>query len=110
MTEKISNYDDFWLFYLREHSRPATRALHYVGTTAGLGLLVAGILGHPRLLPLAPIIAYSLAWYAHFEVERNRPATFTHPLWSLISDVRMLGLFVTGRLDRELGKASARPS
>lgn len=100
------SFDSFWLFYLREHSRPRTRALHYLGT--GLVLLVAAAAVATAswwLLVLMPIAGYGFAWTAHMTVEQNRPATFTHPLWSLISDFRMFFLWVSGRLGAELRRA-----
>jgi hypothetical protein len=70
------SFDSFWLFYLREHSRPRTRALHYLGT--GLVLLVAAAAVATAswwLLVLMPIAGYGFAWTAHMTVEQNRPAT-----------------------------------
>ena len=98
-------FSDFWPFYLREHSRPVTRALHFAGTTLGLGLLVAGIVvGRGRLLLAALVVAYGLAWIGHFFVEKNRPATFRHPWWSLAGDFKMYGLMWRGRLSDELAR------
>jgi hypothetical protein len=94
---------EFWPFYLGEHSRFGTRALHFTGTTLGLlGLGAAVALGRPVLIAWALAGAYGLAWVGHFFVEKNRPATFRHPLWSLRGDFRMYGLTWSGRLHAEL--------
>lgn len=105
MPERIASYAEFWPYYLGEHSRPATRALHLAGTGLGLLLLAAGlVLLDLRLILSGIFVGYGLAWLGHALIERNRPATFRHPLWSLVSDLRMLGLFLTGRLGRELAR------
>lgn len=101
-----SEYDRFWLRYLRAHAAPETRALHYAGTSLGLALLAAGVLRKDwRLLIAAPVMGYGLAWTAHTVIEENRPETFGHPVWSLLSDVRMLGLALSGRLGADLERA-----
>jgi hypothetical protein len=102
--------DEFWLFYLREHGRPATRALHYIGTTLVIACFVAGLVtGRAWLFWVTPAAGYLFAWIAHFTVERNRPATFRHPFLSLVSDFRMYGRWLTGRLAPELRRAGVRP-
>ena len=98
-------YPEFWLRYLRAHSRPTTRALHYAGSALALLLLVIGALQDWRFLLAAPVIGYGLAWAGHLALEGNRPETFEHPLWSLVSDFRMLLLASAGRLAPHLAQA-----
>jgi hypothetical protein len=100
------SYAEFWRRYLAAHRDPRTRGLHYLGTTLGLGALaMAGATRDWRWLIAAPLAGYALAWLGHLVFEHNRPETFAHPGWSLISDLRMLGLFASGRLGRELRRA-----
>jgi len=101
-------YAAFWLHYLRAHDRAGTRALHYAGSTAGLLLLLAAIVwGRWWLVAAAVVVGYGFAWTGHFAIERNRPATFGHPLWSFASDFRMLALWASGRLGPHLARARA---
>jgi hypothetical protein len=102
-------YAEFWLRYLRAHGRPATRGLHYFGSLLVLAVLIAAAAsGSWYWLVAAPFIGYGCAWAAHFLLEGNRPETFGHPLWSLVSDYRMLLLWLAGRLDPHLDRAGVR--
>src|SRR2546423_568175 len=103
--QEFQSFADFWPFYLAEHSRPATRALHAAGTILSLVLLVALIIERKwAWLPLALVVGYGCAWVGHFFIEHNRPATFQHPLWSFLGDYKMLALMLTGQIDRELAR------
>ena len=107
--ERITTYRDFYPFYLREHSDPMNRLLHYIGTTLVLAVLVAGlVLQNYWLLLLMPVMGYGFAWIGHFFVERNRPATFTYPVWSLVSDWIMYFRFLTGQLGKDLRQAGVK--
>ena len=103
-------FRDFWPYYLQEHARPGTRALHYAGTS--LVVLMLGTLaltGRWWMVFALPLAGYGFAWIGHGLVERNRPATFRHPFWSLCADFRMWFSFLTGRMGGELARAGVRP-
>ena len=103
MPAEFQRFEDFWPFYLREHARPATRAVHVAGTWTAAAVLAAGLLLGPWWLVLAaPLIGYGCAWISHLVIERNRPATFTYPAWSLRGDLRLAWLAALGRLGPEL--------
>ena len=106
----MRTFAEFWPLYLREHSRPATRALHFAGTTLSLLLLgSATALRSGRFVLMALVCGYAFAWVGHFFVEHNRPATFKHPLWSFAADWKMWALALTGRLGPELEHAGVKP-
>ncbi|AQA00899.1 hypothetical protein BWQ93_14300 [Sphingopyxis sp. QXT-31] len=106
MARLYTSFAGFWPFYLREHSKASTRALHYVGTSLVVGIAIGAVLtGRWAWLVALPLSGYFFAWVAHFGVEKNRPATFTYPLWSLAADFKMWALWLTGRLGPELDKA-----
>lgn len=108
---RVARYSEFWPYYLREHAKPATRAWHYFGTSLTiLCLLGALAFRQPWLLLAAVILGYAPAWLGHFTSEHNHPATFRYPLWSLVSDFRMLAAWLSGRMPRELERAGLAPS
>ena len=108
-TDRIETYAAFWPFYLRQHGKPATRAWHIGGTAAALVLIAGAISTFDGRLLLAAIVAgYIPAWVSHAFVERNAPATFSYPLWSLFSDFRMAALWLAGDLGPELERAGVR--
>jgi hypothetical protein len=110
MADRIATFREFWPYYVGQHSRRLTRGLHYLGT-GGLFVVIAVALasGRPALLWLLPVVGYGFAWAAHFFVEKNRPATFTHPLWSLGADFVMFGKMLRGRMGTEVQRLSSNP-
>ncbi|NMO18396.1 DUF962 domain-containing protein [Pyxidicoccus fallax] len=108
MSDRIQTYGEFWPFYLREHALPSTRWLHFIGTSLGTGIgITAAVTGRGLLVPAALVAAYGFAWFSHFVIERNKPASFKYPLWSLISDYRMAGLMAAGQLGSHMERALA---
>ena len=109
MDGKPSSFRSFWPHYLMAHRDAKCRALHYVGSTGALmGILAAVATANAWWLAAGLVFAYGFAWIGHFVVERNRPATFGNPLWSLVGDIRMYLLWLTGGLDRAMRAAEAQ--
>src|ERR671938_1809500 len=104
--QEINSFEEFWPFYVEEHSKSATRSLHFAGTAMSLVCVVAlAATRNWKWLPLALVPGYAAAWVGHFMVEHNRPATFKHPLWSFMGDYKMVALMLAGRMGVEVERA-----
>ena len=99
---KFADYSEFYPFYLTQHTKPLTKLFHFVGTTGGLCFFYqffldlylqyeakADIDPKYRLIGFGFLFGYFLAFLSHAFIEKNKPATFKHPLWSFISDFRL---------------------
>jgi hypothetical protein len=107
VTAEFETFEDFFPYYVSQHSKPATRWFHFAGTHLGGASALFGIARRrPAFIAAAPVISYGLAWFSHFVIQRNRPATFGHPLWSLRGDLLMLSRMWQGR-DAELSLMAA---
>ncbi len=108
-TKDIQSFEEFWPFYVGEHARKATRLLHFAGTTvAGATALAALVLRRPSLVPIALVAGYGPAWFSHFFIEKNRPASFKYPLWSLAADWVMWSKIIQGTMDAEVERVMSR--
>jgi hypothetical protein len=108
-TPDIKSFEDFWPYYVRAHRKPETRAIHSIGTSVGAAVGVVGLLtGNKKLLPVGAAIGYAFAWYSHFFVEGNKPATFGHPLYSFAADWVMISKMVRGTMDAEVERVTAQ--
>ena len=107
-TPRFQSFEEFWPYYVKEHSKKGTRILHFVGTTAALACIAGGLFTKRRwLLALAPIVGYGGAWIGHFGIEKNRPATFKHPLYSLRGDFVMWSKMIRGKMGAEVERIMA---
>ena len=94
-----TTYREFYPFYLTEHQNPINRSLHFIGTLGVFFCLFEAIFtGGWLYWILIPIVGYGFAWLGHFVFEKNKPATFQYPLWSLISDFKMFFQLLTGKI------------
>jgi hypothetical protein len=106
-TKRYETFEEFWPHYVREHRKKLTRQFHFVGTTVAVGCLAGGLLTrHKWLIAVAPFAGYGPAWISHFFIEKNRPATFTYPRWSLMADFVMWGKMIAGTMDDEVAAAT----
>jgi hypothetical protein len=98
------SFDEYFPYYVGQHTRPATRWLHFAGTHLGaIAATAALVKRRPAGLLALPLISYGVSWSTHLAIEKNRPATFGHPLWSLRGDLRMTAMMWQGR-DDELAR------
>jgi len=98
-TAQFRSFAEFYPFYLGEHSNPTCRRLHFVGTSLVIALLAYTIAsGKWLLLLLIPVAGYGFDWIGHFVFEKNRPATFDHPWYSLIGDFAMFRDVLLGKV------------
>ena len=89
---RFNSFEEFYPFYLEQHRHPVCRALHLAGVISAICLaLVAAMRQEWIWLLLMPLVGYSFSWIGHFIFEKNRPATFGHPFYSLLGDFRMAG-------------------
>ncbi|MFN0109288.1 MAG: Mpo1-like protein [Blastocatellia bacterium] len=103
---RLKSFEEFWPFYVREHSHPINRALHFIGSTLGLVCLAAVFsVGNFWFVPLGLVLGYGFAWIGHFFVEHNIPASFNYPFWSFCGDWKMWALILTGQMEPEVHRA-----
>lgn len=105
MSERYKTLKEFWPYYVREHSQPRTRQLHFVGNTnLIIWVFLALVRRKPKLLVWAVVSSYAFAWVGHFFVEKNRPATFQYPLMSGLCDLWMYVQQWRGKMDDEAAR------
>ena len=96
---KFNSFAEFYPYYLSEHGNSTCRRLHFIGTTLVIGVLAYAIArGSLQLLIAVPIAGYGFAWIGHFFFEKNRPATFQHPFYSLLGDFVMYRDMILGKV------------
>ena len=96
----FKSFAEFYPYYLQEHRNRTCRRLHFFGTLLVITLLVTALLsGNWWMLLLLPVVGYGFAWVGHFKFEKNRPATFKHPWYSLAGDFVMFKDILIGRIE-----------
>jgi hypothetical protein len=105
------SFEEFWPHYVRQHQHPINRALHFVGLSLAMRLTWKGV-KERRLAPilLAPVVGYGLSWVGHFVFEKNKPASFSYPRWSLRGDFRMWNRIARRKMGEELARAGVAAS
>ena len=103
LEKQYKTFKSFYPYYLSEHSSKTNRILHFCGTALLLSVLFFGIISsNYKWLIAIPFLGYGFAWVGHFFIEKNKPATFTYPLFSLGADFVMFWHMLTGQIERKL--------
>ena len=98
MAREYQSFKEFYLYYLTEHEKSGTRFFHFAGTSLFLGwIALSTVYAEPIYILYGVINAYGFAWISHFFIEKNKPATFQYPLWSLMSDFKLYYELITGK-------------
>ncbi|MGB1205115.1 MAG: Mpo1-like protein [Chitinophagales bacterium] len=106
MEKKYKTLNDFYAYYLTEHQSPISQTLHFIGTGIVFTLLIGFLFTFNwRFLLAMPIAGYGFAWVGHAFFEKNRPATFTYPLYSLASDFIMFWHIMSGQMPKKMAEA-----
>ncbi|WP_293297736.1 DUF962 domain-containing protein [Pedobacter sp. UBA4863] len=96
--KKYRSLKEFYPFYLSEHQNTTSRILHFIGTLLAIVSLIGGILFHDfRFMLAVPFLGYGFAWVGHFFFEKNKPATFQYPGYSLASDFILFWDLLNGK-------------
>lgn len=105
MEDRIKSFEEFYPFYLKQHSNKICRLLHVIGTTVVLALAFTAVYHNiPALWIAVPVAGYGFAWVGHFFFEKNKPATFRYPSWSLRSDFKMYFDILSGKIPLDPSK------
>lgn len=98
MEREFQTFREFYPYYLEEHAKTGTRVMHFIGTFLVIAVLIFA-LATQRWIWLAaiPVLGYGFAWVGHFFIEKNKPATFKYPLYSLGSDFVMFWDLLRGK-------------
>lgn len=108
--DRFASFSEFYPYYLAEHSDPRCRALHYTGSLLVVAITLSAIAtGSWLWLLVLPFVGYGFAWIGHFFCEKNRPATFRYPLYSLAGDWVMLKDFLTRQIGAKHPALSGPP-
>lgn len=95
----FQRFADFYPYYLKEHSDSTCRRLHFIGTTLVILILALALFSASWMwLWILPLAGYSFAWAGHFFFEKNRPATFKYPFYSLLGDFAMYRDMLRGKV------------
>jgi hypothetical protein len=98
-TDRFANFAEFYPFYLSEHRNRVSRRLHFIGSLGVIGCVAMALAtGNWLWLPAALVCGYGFAWIGHFFFEKNRPATFRHPVYSLMGDWVMFKDICAGKI------------
>jgi len=96
--EKINSFAEFYPYYLKEHKLYSTRLLHFIGTSLFFFFFVLLWMKGNWIFLVAGIVSgYFFAWIGHFFFEKNKPATFQYPVWSLLSDFKLYFQIISGK-------------